>query len=299
MLNKFNIKSYIVLISVTTLLILFSTFLLKESVTLFSGIGTGKIEKVAASKKEALKPVTEKKKKSNNKTKVRKRTTSKRTRLKPSKQVTKKTHNNNVKSSDRKDNNKEGASENTNTQDELYNTVKDKINIQKEEAKNIFAANILKLFGSSVNIADNEMTFTKTEALEETVYEWSLSITDSVNKEFYSCELNAMTGECTKLSKINYKGFDKPEDAVYTTGDIIPLNDEDTQKYISKAEELINNNGILNSSENKIQKASVKQRQYMGLRPMVDIDVTMENGGEAEIAFYTDTEQLMSININK
>lgn len=186
-------------------------------------------------------------------------------------------------------------------QEELYQSVKDKINIQKETAKAIFEKKIYNLFGDSINISDNEIWLNNlySSNLGKMNYVWWLSVDDKKNKKLYFCIQDSMTGECTKLSKLDYTGLKDANDSGLISAMASEISDDKLKLYIKKAGEIVDKNNTSSSKNGDIEKNSVEQKLYIGKRPVVGLNVIMKNGNQQQITFYTDTDELVSVDTSK
>lgn len=257
-MNKLNRKSYLTLIAVTGMLIIFSTLLLKKGISFSSESSIGKVENIPTVKLDSKAPTKE-----------------------------------NIE----RLNNSKGTPIDMKKQDELYQSVKDRINIQKEDARIIFNKNINNLFGESLAISNDNLFLMKNYISKKESYDWWLSVTDEKNKISYWCILNAMTGECTKIMKIDYDGLRDLSDGLFVSGRYEKLKDNKLELYTNKARGIVTKNNILNSKSNNIHDISLKGSFYIGLRPIARMNVTMENGKTVEVGFYIDTDELLSIDL--
>lgn len=257
-MNKLSRKSYLTLIAATGMLILLSTLLLKKGISFSSESSIGKVENIPTVKLDSKAP---------------------------------------TKETIEKLNNSKGTPIDLKKQEELYQSVKDRINIQKEDAIIIFNKNIHNLFGESLVISNDNLFLTKNYISKKESYDWLLSVTNEKIKKSYWCILNAMTGECTKIMKIDYNGLRDLSDGLFISGIYEELKDNKLELYINKARGIITKNNILNSKSNNIHDISLKGSFYIGLRPIARMNVTMENGKTVEVGFYIDTDELLSIDL--
>ena len=129
-------------------------------------------------------------------------------------------------------------------QEALYQSVKDKINITKEDAKEILKNKIESIFGDMLGISDNDIFFM--ELAKSKSYEWYLWLSNEKTKKSYWCVLNALTGECVLLNKVDYTGLQKPEyGSVISKEDAGKLQDDKLNLYIKKAKEIITQKDIV------------------------------------------------------
>lgn len=181
-------------------------------------------------------------------------------------------------------------------QEALYQSVKDKINIKKEDAKEILKNKINSIFGDMLGISDKDIFFM--ELAKSKSYEWWLTLSNEKTKKNYWCVLNALTGECVLMNKVDYTGLQKPEyGSIISKEDAGKLQGDKLNLYIKKAKEIITQNYILNLESNSIKNISLNRTMYIGLRPIAEMSIVMEDGKEARMAFYTDTDQLNLIDL--
>jgi len=184
-------------------------------------------------------------------------------------------------------------------QEILYESVKDKINIQKEDAKEIFKEKIISLFGDSISIADSEIWLMNVGGLENANYKWWLVVENKQDKKLYWCIQNAMTSSCEKIEKYDYAGLNNANDGAIITRKAVELKANQLESYIKKAEEIIVRNNFLNSENNNIGEISLKDKLYIGIRPIVVLNTEIKNGEITKITFYSDTDELVGIDIIK
>ncbi len=179
-------------------------------------------------------------------------------------------------------------------QTELYQSVKDKVNIQQEDAKELFSKGITNLFSDSISPLEIGIYFSDFLGLGK--YKWQLAFVSEENKKLYQGELDAMTGELTAIAKYDYTGLDIPEySGLISKYDAGALKTDKSALYKDKIEEIFKNIKLLSSS--KINDIHLVKTQYIGLRPMAELKVVMEDGKTGRIAFYTDTDELISVNL--
>jgi hypothetical protein len=182
-------------------------------------------------------------------------------------------------------------------QEEVYQSIKDEINIQKEDAKNIARKNIYSIFGDSLEISDEDISFYMYYVLEqkEPHYNWSI-VAKTVNKKQYSCQLNATTGECWVLSRTDFKGLKDPDESGFVQiiyNRVLP--EDKLQLYTKQAREIINEFNKLNSKENNIERIYLEYLGDMGLRPTAFIGAIMQDHTTMGVNFYTDTDELAQV----
>jgi hypothetical protein len=275
-MKKFNIKNFKTLIIVTVGLVVFSTFLLWESISFASEKGIEKISDTTISSME------------NDNNPNTKQLEFKKQEKGIQEKAPTVEYLSRIKSL-------EGNAD-LKKQEALYQSVKGEINITKEDAKEILENKINSIFGDMIGISDSEIFFM--ELAESKSYEWWLTLANEKTKKNYWCVLNALTGECVLLNRVDYTGLQKPEyGSIISKDDVGKLQDNKLNLYIKKAKEIITEKSILNIKNNSVKDISFKRTLYLGLRPIAEISIVMEDGKEVRMAFYTDTDELTLIDL--
>lgn len=182
-------------------------------------------------------------------------------------------------------------------QEELYESVKNKINIQREEAKEIVKNKIFNVFGDSLNTSDMKIYFWDEGVSHPISYRWAANVLYQKNKKLYACIISAMSGECNEILKSDYTGLEDPSDGDLITRITTKLSKDKINQYISKAKEIVNENTILNAKNSVVGKFSLTDSCYLGLRPTVQVSAKTKNSQVVDVVFYTDTDELYLVNL--
>ena len=275
-MKKFNIRNFKALIIVTVGLVVFSTFLLWKCISFESEKGIQKITDTTISSMEnENNPNTEQQELK----KQDKRVSEKAPTVEYLETIKSPVGNIDLKN-----------------QEALYQAVKGKINITKEDAKEILESKINNIFGDMIGISDNDIFFM--ELAENKAYEWWLTLVDEKAKKHYWCVLNALTGECVLLNRVDYTGLKKPEQgSIISKDDAGKVQDNKLNLYIKKSKEIITEKSLLNLKNNCIKDISLKRTLYIGLRPIAEMSIAMEDGKVLRMAFYADTDELNLIDL--
>jgi hypothetical protein len=180
-------------------------------------------------------------------------------------------------------------------QEKLYHSVENQINVKKEEAKEIVKNKILDVYGDSLNTADMKIYFENKSISHPIGYMWAVNVIDKKNSIIYGCEISAMSGECTAIFKVDYKGLENPNDGSTITQITPAINQDKVNKYIVKAKDIVNKSKILISNNSITEDFTVKNQYYSGLRPVIELNAKTKNGQILVLIFYTDTDELNSI----
>ncbi|ADL50224.1 hypothetical protein [Clostridium cellulovorans] len=178
-----------------------------------------------------------------------------------------------------------------------YQAVKDKVNVRKEDVKEIFKKKIYDAFGDILDISDipdEQVLFIDTEYER---YDWYLFLRNEKSQKSYCGNINGISGEVTLLSRHDYKGLENPDIAGYVTWIKFELKNNKIDLYLNKTKEIINKNNIANSQNNSIKSIAIKNTFYAGLRPFVDLEAKMQDKRKVRIAFYADTDELLNIQV--
>ncbi|WP_160671998.1 hypothetical protein [Clostridium sp. C8-1-8] len=181
-----------------------------------------------------------------------------------------------------------------NVQEELYQEVKSKINIKKEDAKKIFAKEIYKIFGVNLDISEKKLSLMRASS----GYEWSFYTESDKDKKAYWCILNALTGQCNKFVRVDYNGLSKAEYGAIQSKRTETLDEEQLKHYVKLTKDVILEKKILNSNINSFKNIYLEGSCYVGLRPMIIMAVQLERKRKVEVMFYSDTDELYSIDIS-
>ncbi|QAA33410.1 hypothetical protein [Clostridium manihotivorum] len=180
-----------------------------------------------------------------------------------------------------------------NEQEALYQSVKSEINIKKEDAKNIFAKEIYKIFGVNLDIPEKKLSLMGINS----GYEWSFYTESEKDKKAYWCILNALTGQCNKFVRVDYNGLSKAEYGAIQSKRAATLDENQLNHYIKLTKDLIIEKNILNANIDSFKNIYLENSIYVGLRPVVVMAVQLDIKRKVEVMFYTDTDELYSIDI--
>lgn len=151
-MNKFNKKGHLKLIVVTGMLILLSTLMLKIGISFIEKKGIGKAENISI-QSISEKFITNKSSKNSSNPKEDQAGVKQQESTDPSSKPP------TIEEVEKNDFLTGGKPIDIKEQDELYESVKDKVNIKKEDAAIIFKKDIYNLFNESVNIPNNDIFF--------------------------------------------------------------------------------------------------------------------------------------------
>ncbi|MDP4178339.1 MAG: hypothetical protein Q8900_08390 [Bacillota bacterium] len=284
-MNKFNNKGHLKLIVVTGILILLSTLMLKIGISFIEKKGIGKAENISI-QSISEKFITNKSSKNSSNPKGDQAGLKQQSSTDPlSKPPT-------IEEVEKNDYLTGGKPIDIKEQDELYESVKDKVNIKKEDAAIIFKKDVYNLFNESVNISNNEIFFFDKQKV------WYIPIENDKSKKYYCCVLDSITGECASICRVDYTGFKKSEHGGYYSKRKIVLKEGKLDFYINKTKEILTTNNIFNLKNSKIQEVKLKDSLYIGIRPLACMNATMDDGKSAEVDFYIDTDELEGIHID-
>ncbi len=178
-------------------------------------------------------------------------------------------------------------------QQEIYLSVKEKINIEKKDAVSIFLKYNNYLFNESPDTLDIKIIFSDFFAPEK--YIWQLSLSLENNKKYYYCQIDAVTGQLSSLTRADYSGIQKPEySTLLTKFRAGTLMNKKLDFYNNRIREVISNNPF-NVKEIMIKNINLKDTHYIGFRPIAVIRADLSDGKAYEISFYTDTDEITSI----
>lgn len=178
-------------------------------------------------------------------------------------------------------------------QQEIYLSVKEKINIEKKDAVSIFLKYNNYLFNESPDTLDIKIIFSDFFAPEK--YIWQLSLSLENNKKYYYCQIDAVTGQLSSLTRADYSGIQKPEySTLLTKFRAGTLMNKKLDFYNNRIREVISNTPF-NVKEIMIKDINLKDTHYIGFRPIAVIRADLSDGKAYEISFYTDTDEITSI----
>lgn len=286
-MNKFNKKGHLKLIVVTGILILISTLMLKIGILFIEKKVIGKSENISLqSKSEKL--IANKSSKNSSNPKGDQVELKQKESTDPSSKIP------TIEEVEKNDIYPTGKPIDIKRQDELYESVKDKVNIKKEDAAIIFKKDVYNLFNESINISSNNIYFFN----KQNGYMWYIPVENDTSKKYYCCVLDSITGECISICRTDYTGFKKSEQGSYYSKRKIVLKEGKLDLYINKTKEILTTNNIFNLKNSKIQEVTLKDSFYIGIRPLACMNATMDDGKSAEVDFYIDTDELAGINID-
>lgn len=185
-----------------------------------------------------------------------------------------------------------------NVQEQLYESAKNIINIKKDEAKEIAKLKINNIFSDMLDVANMKLYLLDESVNRSIPYSWWINIADKTNKKVYSCNINAMNGECTELAKFDYTGLENPSDGDIITEIKPKVSNDKINQYVTRAKELVIRNNIINSANNIVEGFSLKKLCYLGLRPTVQVSAKTKNGQTVDATFYIDTDELIGVSLH-
>lgn len=185
-----------------------------------------------------------------------------------------------------------------NAQEQLYESAKNIINIKKDEAKEIAKVKINNIFSDMLDVANMKLYLLDESVNSSIPYSWWINIADKTNKKLYSCNINAMNGECTELAKFDYTGLENPSDGDIITEIKPKVSNDKINQYVTRAKEIVIRNNIINSTNNIVEGFSLKKLCYLGLRPTVQVSAKTKNGQTVDVTFYTETDELIVVSLH-